>query len=73
MSNGDTYSGNFSENMFNGQGDYVWKNGNHYNGDFSNGLMDGQGHGVVDIHNGGDQQNGQAHVAQRSPMPQSSG
>ena len=41
--NGDTYEGNFENDMFNGLGKYIFKSGDEYNGPFLNDQFHGIG------------------------------
>ncbi len=42
-SNGDSYSGYFINNKFNGTGRYTWANGDSYTGEFADGQISGNG------------------------------
>ena len=42
-SNGDSYSGYFVNDKFNGTGQYIWANGDKYSGEFSDGQISGYG------------------------------
>lgn len=41
--NGDTYFGNFLEDIFHENGTYTWSGGNFYKGEYKNGKMNGKG------------------------------
>ncbi len=49
-SNGDSYTGYFVNNKYDGTGQYTWSNGDRYSGDFSNGQING--FGIMQFTNG---------------------
>ncbi len=62
--NNDTYSGNFKDSVFNGNGVMI-SNGETYNGRFLNGLIDGEG---VYTYKGGDMYEGHFEKGNRQGM-----
>ena len=41
---GDIYEGDYKDDLFNGNGNYIWKaTGQEYKGEYKNGLMNGKG------------------------------